>query len=440
MNSGAYVQGLSYLLQADNDLWLVAICGNKFYTSAEVTPGVFNSTMTDSTGAYGGISSGTNKWDLFTFNDSMIGFGGARTSPDVPIIWTGSGNIAALGGTSPTAYGGFTANNRVFAFRTAAAPSSVYWSVIGSATDWAGTGSGSAVVGSLSDNQEVTAAAVISTNYALVFKQHSTYQMIISAAPFPIYTLFDSIGCVGKRSWVNVNGEVYFINAYKRMCSTDGQVLREYPKNADDLWNAVDSPTAGDIEGFRQKGVDYDWIVWVCLIGGVSKAIIWDLENKCWLRCTTGYNMHIAGMDNRLRTYMGGEDGFIYKPDQAGVYADASAVSPGTIASYWRSGWVNPGNAEQIVQIGKMVVNYRTRASGSITVNYGFDFVADSKSFTLAQAPTGSETMTSRSNILTGRGNFFQFKIGLSSSTIDMNISSATLYGKVYGQKRISAS
>lgn len=435
MNSGAYVQGLGYLLQADQDLWLVAICGNKFFTSSSIS-----GTMTDSTGAYSGISAGTNKWDLFTFQDSVIGFGGASSNPDAPITWTGSGNVAALGGTSPSAYGGFTANNRVFAFRTAANPSTVYWSILGSATDWAGSGSGSAVVGSFSDNQRVTAACVISTNYVLVFKERSTYQMVISSAPFPIYTLFGNVGCVGKKAWVNIDGEVYFITARKRMCSTNGETFKEYPKNADDLWNTVDAATIGDTEGFRQKGVDYDWIVWIVFVSNTPKAIIWDLENKSWLRCTTGYNIHTAGTDNQQRVYLGGEDGFIYKPDQSGVYADASQVSPGTIASYWRSGWINPTSAEEIVQIGKVTANYLTKASGSITLNYGFDFLPDTTSVTFAQTATSTEVLTSRSNLLTGRGNYFQFKVGLSSSTIDMDLHSLTLYGKTYGQKKISAS
>ncbi len=436
MNSGANVQGIGYLLTAAQALSLVTVCGAKFFASTNIS-----GTMTDKTGSYSAITAGANnKWDLFTYQDKVVGFGGDPANPDAPIIWDSSTNIAALGGTSPSAYGGFTANNRIFAFRTAANPSTMYWNILGDATDWAGAGSGSAVIGSFSDNQRVTAACVISTNYCLVFKDNSTYQMVISSAPFPVYSLFDNVGCAGKSAVVNVDGEVYFISPRKRMYSTNGETFKEFPKNADDLWNSVDSSTIAYTEGFRQKGIDYDWLVWIVTISGTKRAIIWDLENKCWLRCTTGYKMNTVGYDNQSRVYLGGTDGFIYQPDQAATYADASESSPGTIASYWRSGWMNPGNAEEVVQISKLVANYLTKASGSITVNYGFSFIPDSKSFTLAQAATSTEIMTSRSSILTGRGNYFQFKIGLSSSTIDMDLHSIVLFGKVYGQKRISAS
>ncbi len=435
LNSGANIQGIGYLLQTDGDNWLVAVAGAKFYTAAS-----FGTTLSDTTGTAVITAGANNRWDFLTFNDSIIGFGGSPTAPDAPFTWTGSGNAAPLGGTAPSAYGAFSTNNRVFAYRTAANPSTIYWSIIGLATDFAGAGSGSAVIGSLSDNQKITNCIVISTNYLLVFKENSTYQMVISSSPFPSYTLFDNVGCVGKRAAVNVDGTVYFITANKRMQSTTGETLSEYPNNADNLWNSVDTATLEYTNGFRQKGADYDWLVWIVTISGTKRAVIWDLQNKCWLRATTGYKMNDVTRFDNGQVYMGGTDGFLYKPDQSGVYADASESSPGTIAAYWRTGWFNSGGPEEIQQVGKITANYLTKASGSVSFDYGFDFLPDTKNFTLSQVATSSELITSRSSVLTGRGNFFQTKVGLSSSTIDMQLSSMTLYGKAYGQKRISAS
>lgn len=436
LNSGANIQGIGYLLQADGDNWLVAVAGAKFYASSSIS-----GTFSDVTGTASITAGVGNIWDFVTFNDSVIGFGGSPTSPDAPFSWSGTGTAAALGGSPPAAYGAFSANNRVFAFRTGANPSTIYWSIIGSATDWSGSGSGSAVVGSLSDNQKITGAAILSTNYVLIFKENSTYQMVISSNPFPIYTLFDSVGCVGKQAWVNVDGEVYFITGELEMKSTNGEELRHYPPTADNLWRALDPALQTRITGFRQKGADYDHLVWLVRISSGSEAkyaIVWDLLNKCWLRHTTGHSLNTALTVN-FTSYCGGFDGYIYKMAQSATYADASEAAPGTIAAYWRSGWVNPSIQNEIVQVAKFLGTYKTKASGSITVNYGFDFNADSKSFTLSQVATGSEVYTSRMSVLTGRGNFFQFKIGLSSSTIDMDLASITMRGKVYGQKRISA-
>lgn len=433
LNSGANIQGIGYLLQADQDKWLVTVAGNKIYSSTN-----YGGTYSEITGSLTVTSGADNQWDIFTFNDKAIGFGGPAASPDAAWTWTGSGNASALS-NAPAAYGGFSANNRVFAYRTSADPSTVFWSIIGDPTDWSGTGSGSAVIGSLSDGQRVTNAIIISTNYVLVFKENSTYQMVISSSPFPVYSLFDNVGCVGKKAAVNIDGQVYFINARGEMCSTDGQVLKRYPPAADDLWDSVQSSRYPFIVGFRELGSDHDWLVWsVSTTGSTNNtSIIWDLQNECWLKCSTGYKVNVAGYDHLNNVYLGGYSGYLYRPDISGKYKDDSESDPGTITAFWRSGWLNPSHSPEIVQVRKMTVNYETKASGSLTVNYGFDFTSDSANFTLAQAPTASESYTSRGSMLTGRGNFFQFKIGQSSAAIDSEIHSVLLQGKSYGQKVI---
>lgn len=436
LNSGANIQGIGELLQADQDQWLVTVCGAKLYQSSNVS-----GTFTDITGSLTITAGADNQWDLFTFNDSIIGFGGSPTSPDVPFRWTGSGNGAALTGSPPSAYGGLTANNRVFAYRTSANPSTIYWSIIADAQDWTGSGSGSATVGSLNDNQRITGAKVLSTNYMLIFKENSTYQMVISSSPFPVYSLFDNVGAVGKNAIVNVDGEVYFITSKAEMMSTNGESLKSYPPDADDLWSSVQASRLKFIVGYRAKGRDYDHLVWLVSTTGSTnnRAIVWDLFNKCWLRHTTGHSMNVVGYDHNGTIYLGGYDGYIYKPYQSATYADASE-SGAAITAYWRSGWINPSQVDEIVEVRKMTAQYKTKASGSITVNYGFDFNLDQRSFTLAQAATASELYTSRSSMLTGRGNFFNFKVSQSSSTIDTELQGITLSGKAYGQKVISAS
>jgi len=431
-NSGANIQGIGYLLTSAQSTYLGTVAGNKFYRVSDAT---------DYTGALTITAGADNQWSLFPFNDKLIGFGGPPTSPDAPFEWSGTANATALTGTPPSAYGGFSANNRVFAFRTSANPSTIYWSIIANQNDWTGAGSGNATIGSLSDSQRITGAAILSTNYAIIFKDTSCYQMVLSQAPFPVYSLFDTVGCPGKGACLAIDGIVYWINQFGHMVSTEGENITEYPPAADDLWNSVQASRYPYIKGFRQKGPDFDWIVWCVSTTGSTnnRAIVWDLHNKCWLRCSTGYNFNVAANDNAQVNYCGGYDGKIYVLSQSATYTDASNSSA-AIASYWRSGWINPQVNNEIVQVNKAIATYSTKASGNITLNYGFDFNLDSASATFSQVATGTELYTSRLNVLTGRGNFFNFKVGLSSSTIDMNFQTLTLRGKVYGQKRISAS
>lgn len=427
-------QGAVDYRQSGGSYWFALVSGAKFYHSAS-----FSGTFTDATGGYAGITSGaSNFWDLFTFQDILIGFGGSATAPDAPIKWTGSGNVAALGGTSPSAYGGFTTNNRVFAFRTSANPSSIYWSIIGSSTDFTGAGSGSAVVGSFADNQSITAAVVLSTNYVLVFKENSTYQMVISSAPFPIYTLFDNVGCAGKKACVNIDGEVYFITKNKQMKSTDGNELKSYPQQAQDLWANVSDPSK--LVGYRHRGSDFDWLVWIDPTYGYQ--IIWDLLNKCWLRTSyfDGPSTAMVSQGGQPYILTASNPTNIYATEQSGVYTDNSE----SLTAFWQSGYLNPAVADEIIQVRKALVQYATYASGNLTFYWRFDyapsFVSPPNSFTLALAPTTSEARTARSGIVTSRGNLIQFQLTNGGGAVKMDVSKVLLQGKVYGQKRIASS
>lgn len=433
LNSAAAIQGTGYYLQEDGDDWIMAVAGNKLYANASLTGGQF----TDITGSLTITAGADKQWDIFTFGNNVLGFGGSVTSPDAPWTWTGSSVATALGGTPPSAYGAFTANNRVFAYRTATDPSTVYWSIIGSGADWTGAGSGSAVIGSFSDNQKVTGACVISTNYVLVFKENSTYQMVIGSAPFPVYSLFDNVGAAGKKAIVNVDGVVYFITSKGEMKSTNGETLTSYPAVADDLWGAVSPSRYAYINGFRYQGTDHDWLVWSVSTNGTSNntSIVWDIANSCWLKCSTGFKYNVSSSDTFGNVYAGGYDGYVYKPFQSTRHADASEASTGAIAAFWQSGWMNPDNLNKITQVRKFTALLTPQASGSVTLAYGFDGTANSASTTLSQVASGSEQYLQKSAMLSGRGNTFEFKVSLSSSTIGMEMQRIILAGKVYGQK-----
>lgn len=425
MNSGAVVTGLGYYLQADADKFLMATCGNKIFKSDAL-----DGTMDDITGALTLTAGAANLWDIFTFNDVCLGIGGA---PNPAWKWTGTGNAAALADNpSSSLAGGFAANNRVFGWLG----STMYWTVIGDYEDWSGSGSGSAVAGSLSDNETIVGATVLSTNYVLVFKQNSTHQMVISSAPFPMYSLFDNVGCCGKKAMVNVDGEVYFITSQGEMVSTDGETLKTYPPIADDLWDAVLPAYYSSITGYRHKGADFDHIVWCVTTTGTTnnKAIIWDLLNKCWLQFSTGHKYNVVTHAPDGTVYTGNYAGFVLKPETAATYGDASE-STATITSYWQSGWMNPDNLNRITQVRKMTLLLTPKASGSVTVAYGFDGIANGTSTTASQVASSTEVYCQENVMLTGRGNTFEYKVSLASSAIDMEVQRIILAGKTYGQK-----
>lgn len=440
--TSANTHSLGTFLQSNGTLELVAVSGTTFKSSAN-----FGGTFTDRTGALTITNGSFNFWDFVQFNSELVAFGGPIASPDAPFKWTGSGNASALAGSPPSAYGAFSANNRMFAFRTAANPSTIYWSIIGSSADWTGSGSGSTTVGSVSDGNPITAAAVISANTALIFKENSIYGMNLTTAPFSTYNFSSVTGCVGKRALVNVDNTIYFINSRKRMQSTDGNTITDYPNAADNLFDVLDLGYKPYITGWRQRGSDYDWIVWTVKWASNVPLIIWDLLNKCWLKSSdmisaSDYpsNLVTFTTSNNQQYFGSVLNGGVYQVAASGTYLDNNRTGQNYINAYWRSGWLNPGNIDQIVQVSKLTSQH-TANLGSFTVNYGFNFLPDTANVTISSTTSGGETLTSRSQRLTGRGNTFQFRCYQSTGdgNIRMDISSILLNGKVTGQKLISA-
>lgn len=449
------VHGLGYLKLVNGNDFLVAVSGAKIYKDA------FTGTMTDITGGLTVTSGQDNHWTLVSFNNKIMGFGGPATNPDAPFVWTGSGNAAALGGTPPSAYGAFQVNNRMFAFRTNSNPSTIYWSVLGNEADWVGVGSGSADAYT-SDNDSITAAAILNTNTVLVFKENSILQMQVSAAPFPMYPLFSGVGCAGKHAVVVADGLCYFINNQGRMRITDGVTIydeRQIPAIAkiDDVWAGLTAGRYKYIQGIRDIGSDYDHIVWSCSANSSTTnnlAIVWDLKNRCWLQHPSGYNVNVFTKKQDGTLYAGHYAGDIYKKSVSSASTDASNSGNNVVGS-WLSGWRVESSWENIKQPRQVDIGYRTNITGTFKFQWAFDF----------QALTTHNTIFINSNVsaavwntakwdvdvwstpqdfiinerLSSRGSVFQFFLSNTTNN-QWQINGLGFSGKQYGQKVITAS
>lgn len=458
MASGLPVTGLQYFKTDAQAEFLIATAGTKIYKSE------LDGTMDDITGAITITPNQNNIWDIVPFNDKVYAFGGPPATPDAPWVWNASGNALALGGTPPSAYGAFQTQNRMFAFRTQANPSRIYWSILGNAEDWTGVGSGSADVWT-SNNDRLNASAVLSTSTVLLFKDNSIHQMqtsnIVDGA-FPIFPLFDNIGCAGKKAVVVFGGLAYFISTDGKMRITDGDKIlteTELPNlgSTHDQWNQVNSARVRYAVGQYDHGIDYEHIHWIVSYGpgqaSNNRSFIWDIGNKCWLQHATGYKANVSTRIPSGTIYMGHYDGKIYSKQTSGKATDDSEGGA-TVDGYWTSGWYNDNTFEKIKQPRKMTVSYNTQTAGNIRISYGFDFNDLGTTQTISQAFTtgglwdvglwdtavwGSKSFNVSSFRILGRGNFFRYKIETPTAAYPMVINGLTVSGKEYGQKEVSS-
>ena len=452
MNSGANVQSLSYFKLNNGNDFLVSVCGNKIFKSDSL-----DGVMDDITGAVSITSGANNIWSFLTFNNLHIGFGGPSTNPDTPIQWTGSGNAAALTGTPPAAYGAFQANNRLFAFRTASSPSILQWSTLGNPQDWTGTGSGSQTI-STSDNDSITAAAVMDNSLALIFKQTTIHKLLISqlvSGAFPSFVMFRNVGCAGKHAVVVADGICYFMTPQGKMKITDGnQMIDESTlpqlSYVDDLWSDMNPSRYEYIQGRRVYGEDYDHIIWLMTStsSGLTHdtAIIWDIKNKCWLRHKTGFKMNVITTIQSGTPYTGNYSGFIYKQDVSSATTDASESST-NINSYWGTGWMKFGSYEKNKSVQELYLSYVTQISGTIQYSWGYNFNGNQKTSILDQRTNGAIVgqSTVGTGIVGGQSDFIKrldpigngevFQHMFRNTDSRMKINSYTMVGKEFSKQ-----
>lgn len=416
VGSSTAIHGMNYFRLSSGSDFLTAVAGTKFYADAGLT-----GTMTDRTGAVTITTGQDNIWTGTVLNDKLILVGGA---PDAPLKYTGSGNIAALGGSPPSGNFGLTSNNYFFIGNTSSNPSRIQWSILGDPEDWSSTGSGSQDV-SKNDGDTLIGAAVIDLNHMLLFKQNSIHDLITTTPPFPLFPKFRGVGAVSKRGIVTVDGMVYFITPQPRMKATDGNRIYNFPDTIDTVWDALNVSRLKYIHGVYYP--KREQILWFCSYGTATThdyCIIWDLKRKCWLRHTTGYKMNVSGIVQDYLLYSGAYDGKLYKQDVAQTYTDASETSA-TISAYWRSGWYDFQTMIQSKVIPYFEVSYTSQSSGTFEVSYGYDFIQDRGTSSLPMKGIGDswgnffwdvgmwagQTDSSKYVFPKGGGKFFQFLI-----------------------------
>ncbi len=413
------IAGAGYIQLNDGTQFLNAVAGTKFFTDSGLS-----GTMTDTTGAITITTGQNNIWTPVNFNNLQIWFGGA---PDAPFKYSGSGNAAALGGTPPSAYTSFAANNRIFGVGTAANPSRIFWPILSNPEDWTGAGSGNADV-ALSDGEGLQCGIVTGPDTAILFKNSSTHMMVLTRAPFPIYQLQKGIGIAGRYAHAYANGTIYFVTPSRRMKSTtDGVNFKDYPNNIDDIWDSINVNRIQYIQGIYYQALE--WIMWIVSTGSSTTnnyLIVWDIKRECFLRCSTGFKSNVLAVVQNRRLFAGHYNGKLYEKLKATIFSDASETSPGAIDGHWRTPFKNAGSGlDTTIHPLYLSVAALTETASTLDISYGFDFTGQQTIQTFSLAAVGGkwdvdlwdvgvwggQNATILRMFVKGRGNLFSMKI-----------------------------
>lgn len=434
VSSSTAIAGAGYIQYDAGTQFINAVAGTKFFTDSGLS-----GTMADATGVVTITAGQNNLWTPINFNNLQIWFGGA---PNAPFKYSGSGNAAALGGSPPSAYTGFAANNRPFAISTVANPSRIFWPIVSNPEDWTGAGSGNADV-AMSDGEALQCGIVLGPDIAILFKNSSTHLMVLTRQPFPIYQLQKGVGIAGRNAWAVANGEIFIVTPGRRMKSTtDGVNFKAYPNDIDDIWDSINANRIQYIQGIYYPA--QEWIIFSVSTGSSTTnnyAIVWDIRRKCFLRNTKGYKSNLLFLVQNRRLFGGHYDGKMYEKDKATIFSDASEASPGAIDGYWRTPFKNNGGLDDTVHPLYVSVSALTESASTLDLSYGFDFTSTqtTQTFSLAAvggvwdtslwdvAVWGGQNATILRQFISGRGNLFSFKMRNATASQGYTIQGASV-------------
>ena len=199
------IQGLfDYIYSGGASQQFVTVAGGKVYKD---TSGTFS----DITGSISITSGQNNPWTFLVFQDVLIAFG-----PDAPWKWTGTGNIAALGGSPPTARYCATKWNYLFVSGISTVLGLVRYAELNTYETWS---VGNTIRVRTYGNDYITGLVPFG-DMVIALCQNSLQKITYNATltpPFINNVLLEGIGCPHQRAFVNVDDRAYFIDQHYRV-------------------------------------------------------------------------------------------------------------------------------------------------------------------------------------------------------------------------------
>jgi len=448
--SGAAWTGLEYFRLSDGTEFLVGVAGTAI-GKIDYVGGVPDGTVDTLTGALVLTGGQDNLWTSFVAADEVY-FVGGNTEPS--FSWDGiAGTATAVGGSFPAGDFGFFHNNRIFV--GIESTSELKHSTLTNIEDFSGVGSGTITVDS-KNKQGLITAAPLNTDVVLLFKQNSIHQVITTAAPFSRFPLFRNIGAVGKKAIVVNEGIAYFITPQGRMKATNGATILDFPPDMDDVWDSIPKARLPFIVGYCDQGKNFRHIKWTVSASGGSDnslSIIWDLDKKSWWKYSTGHDINAVTTDTSDNiVYAGHYDGKIYQKNVNNTFTDASEAGAG-ISGCWTWGWQTNNSFQISLHPQRLNVSLLGQTSGELRIQYGFDFISNTKTEDVSMQLTGGiwdtavwdvaewggQTDIIRNIFIFGRGNAFQVNFLNKIPGTPFRVNGFTIAGKPTAQKEFIA-
>lgn len=388
------ITGLYEYVQKDGTNYFIATCGTNIYkmdNSANDPDGTWDSITGAAT-----ITDGS-RFSFATFRDSsnndlLLAFNGDAA----PLKWTGSGNVASLGGTPPAGKYVVVAKNRVWVAGVSAASSVLYYSNTNDCEDWAGGGTISV---NLNDGDLITGLGVIKiTNYSgvferiVVFKNRSIY--VINADDnddtyWTVTRISNYVGCISHWTIKQIDNYLLFLAKDGIYAIDDNGTLSKVSSKIDTTIKGYASYyfTLASAEVYRPLN---QYLIALPYTGATTctRIIPFNYLTKTWdtpYTISCNRSMCVKYFTSGSERLYFGNNGYVYRFDY-GDDDDSSDIDGYIITKNYSFGSVNAMKRIRYIYTLALAVSSSYNMITSYSIDTSSTFTPDS--FSLATAGT----------------------------------------------------
>lgn len=449
------VTGMAYYAKKDGTDYLVSVIGGAVYKTDDIegTP----EHITGDHYVHSAALATTGLQDFEVYLDTLI----ATDGEDEPWTWDGSGSIERMGGSDGLTlpYGLTTAKyvalfkDRLFfanvTISSVTYPSRVYFSAIGSITDWTAT---DFININTNDGQEIEGLEVLGDRL-VVLKTNSIYNILFTGSsdiPFYVQKSDSDVGCIAGHSIQDVKNNLIFL-------SSDG--IYAYDGLASIKISDRISPTLQDYNAGRyDKAVSANYrlknqYLLTFTNGSGTKnneAIVWDYYHNAFTKYNDLYlaSMAVVFTSSGDRLYSGGYEANLDRQDYGTSDGGTSQVNGTAINGYYWTKWFDWGSLGYKKR--PMYLYLFAEASGNwyLTTSYVYDledgvFKSAAMNLTgsgavVGTAIVGTSTVGVAGTIikrfdLQGQGGFARFKFANPNANEPFRIEGFSILAKPQG-------
>ena len=386
---------------------------------------------------------------LFSFAvvaDKLIITNDAR---DTVLKWTGTGNVASLGGTPPQGKFVKEFNNYCFMANTSANPERVYWSNLFDPETWTGT-----------DFYRLNNACT-----GLARTQDSLFMFTIqgcvvarytgdSLTPFTFDLIDSNVGCGAGHSLINAVGTIYWVgndaHIYRMNGYTPERVSELIPTTISEMTAAsLSRCVAVEHRELRQL-----WFYYPKDSSSTNNFVVaYDyLNNQFFFYDGMAGNScaNFQESNGALKTYFGDRTGRIYLTNTGNT--DYVAGSSTSINAYRHTKMFNLGVPNRVKRFRKIRSTVNNNGSGSSTITVIGDFGANGGevltlnhnagnstigAFIVGTTALGGQSDVKTSNDVSTTCNYIQLKIAHNQNSIPFKMRDLVMMFQNYGDTRL---